>query len=1328
MGLKAAPAPGRRTAANPEFPITCPPVPRLARHVVIALTFLAFAPAAASAASVDLAGASLRVTAAPGEANQLVLTSAGGVLTVADSGTIAVNAGLGCSQAAAARVTCSTTGVTSLVIDTGDGDDTLTLTGLTLPATLTDGPGDDTFVGGSGNDTFVGGSGNDALNGGPGTDSFGDAGGTGADVLIGGTGTDTADYSSRTVPLAVRLDDVPGDGAAGENDDVRSDVEIVNGGTAPDLLVGSAGANTLRGNGGEDIFDGRGGADSFAGGSGQDSVDYSSRGAAVTVTLDGTANDGEAAELDSVGTDVDIVLGGEGNDTLTGHSGTNELRGNGGTDALNGAGGDDVLRGGAGADRLDGGTANDTLDGGAGADNLIGSAGTDAADYSARTQAITGDLNGTTGFGEAGEDDTVAADVEGVYGGSADDQLTGNGSANVLRGYGGDDVLDGRLGADDVAGGDGIDSVSYAARTANVTVRLDGSAGDGQSGENDTIRTDVERLAGGSGDDKLYADDDPNVLVGNGGNDTIYGYGGNDVITVAGGADGVWGGAGDDAITGGDGANKLYGEDGNDTLASGGGADTVDGGAGTDSVTAGAGNDSASGGGGDDAVSAGEGNDKLSGGDGNDTLDAGGGDDSGDGGNGDDRITAGDGNDNLSGGEGIDWLDGSAGNDRLYGNNGNDNLDGGVGDDTLDGGAGDDGLAGADGNDTVNGSDGNDALDGAAANDTLNGGRGADTVSGGDGNDKVAGNEDNDTVTGGAGDDQVWGGSGDDTVSDGEGANKLYGDDGLDTVTGGPGNDSLSGGNGADLLDAGPGDDLLNGDNDNDRLQGGDGADKLAGAGGDDVLDGGLGPDEIDGADGTDAVDYGSRTGGVVVTNDGKADDGASHEGDNVATSIDDAIGSAGADRITFATDWPHKLDGGDGNDVLRGGDREDTLTGGRGKDALFGEGGADVYDGGAGRDHLSAADGVGERLLCGTGRDRAVLDKADKAVSCEKKTVKVVPSSTAPASAPRPSTPTPAHATAPTTTVKAPSGLIGVRRVASRGRFVAMPGSPGIRVDRRIVKDVAWILKHYKVRVTAGQEMSGHALHGEHPIGLALDIVPATGGSWDDVDRLAKWAEPRQNYPRPPFRWVGYNGDANHGRGNHLHLSWMHAATSPGRPAAWVVTMKFRRSGGAAGRAKDTKPQGTSRGAGALIRYSRSNGSLGKTLKIDSGIDAIGRCQGVGPLRPALKAASRAFGLDGWRILAALTETESGFGCDMGPSSAGAIGWTQFMPATWAAYGMDADGDGKADPYNSVDAVYSSARYLRASGAPGSWRKALFAYNHDTSYVNIVLARSKKY
>jgi membrane-bound lytic murein transglycosylase B len=67
-------------------------------------------------------------------------------------------------------------------------------------------------------------------------------------------------------------------------------------------------------------------------------------------------------------------------------------------------------------------------------------------------------------------------------------------------------------------------------------------------------------------------------------------------------------------------------------------------------------------------------------------------------------------------------------------------------------------------------------------------------------------------------------------------------------------------------------------------------------------------------------------------------------------------------------------------------------------------------------------------------------------------------------------------------------------------------------------------------------------------------------------------------------------------------------------------------------------------------------------------------------------------------------------------------------MPATWKQWGMDASGDGKASPYTSSDAIFSSARYLRASGAPRNYRRALFAYNHANWYVNQVLALSRKF
>jgi murein DD-endopeptidase MepM/ murein hydrolase activator NlpD len=92
------------------------------------------------------------------------------------------------------------------------------------------------------------------------------------------------------------------------------------------------------------------------------------------------------------------------------------------------------------------------------------------------------------------------------------------------------------------------------------------------------------------------------------------------------------------------------------------------------------------------------------------------------------------------------------------------------------------------------------------------------------------------------------------------------------------------------------------------------------------------------------------------------------------------------------------------------------------------------------------------------------------------------------------------------------------------------------------------------------------------------------------------------------------------------------------------------------------------------------------------------------------------------WQVLAAINKVESNFGRNMGPSSAGAIGWMQFMPSTWLRWGTDATGDGVADPWNATDAIYSAARYLAAAGGSSDLYRAVYAYNHADWYVREVL------
>jgi murein DD-endopeptidase MepM/ murein hydrolase activator NlpD len=104
---------------------------------------------------------------------------------------------------------------------------------------------------------------------------------------------------------------------------------------------------------------------------------------------------------------------------------------------------------------------------------------------------------------------------------------------------------------------------------------------------------------------------------------------------------------------------------------------------------------------------------------------------------------------------------------------------------------------------------------------------------------------------------------------------------------------------------------------------------------------------------------------------------------------------------------------------------------------------------------------------------------------------------------------------------------------------------------------------------------------------------------------------------------------------------------------------------------------------------------------------------------------AGAAYGVP-WQVLAAINKVESNFGRNMGPSSAGAIGWMQFMPSTWLRWGLDADGDGVADPWRAADAIYAAARYLAASGAQTDVARAVYSYNHAQWYVDEVLATAR--
>ena len=136
----------------------------------------------------------------------------------------------------------------------------------------------------------------------------------------------------------------------------------------------------------------------------------------------------------------------------------------------------------------------------------------------------------------------------------------------------------------------------------------------------------------------------------------------------------------------------------------------------------------------------------------------------------------------------------------------------------------------------------------------------------------------------------------------------------------------------------------------------------------------------------------------------------------------------------------------------------------------------------------------------------------------------------------------------------------------------------------------------------------------------------------------------------------------------------------------------------------------------------------FGANLDFVSGDQALAQFAVPPFLLPIYVAAGRAYGVP-WNLLAAINQIETDFGrIQRQVSSAGALGWMQFMPGTWERYGVDASGDGVADPFNPVDAIYAAARYLAASGAPTNLRQAVLSYNHADWYADRVLSTAGVY
>ncbi|HEY0682060.1 MAG TPA: Ig-like domain-containing protein, partial [Steroidobacter sp.] len=266
--------------------------------------------------------------------------------TVGDSGTP-----LGTSTATVTVNIVSTNGSSTVnlsaatyqasYLDGGSNNDTFTGGGVS-PDTFIGGAQDDTLIGGNGDDVLRGGGNNDIIDGGAGIDLLDLSDASGSITLTLNQGVNSANAANQTWTTGA---------VAGIGTDGYKNVEGVIGGSSADTLTGSNGNDTIRGNGGNDILNG---------GAGTDLLDFSEIATGYSFTL-GAGGSGTATIN---GTDtysnMEGVIGGNGNNTLTGNASNNVLHGGGGNDTLNGGAGNDVLVGGAGIDSLTGGIGSDT--------------------------------------------------------------------------------------------------------------------------------------------------------------------------------------------------------------------------------------------------------------------------------------------------------------------------------------------------------------------------------------------------------------------------------------------------------------------------------------------------------------------------------------------------------------------------------------------------------------------------------------------------------------------------------------------------------------------------------------------------------------------------------------------------------------------------------------------------------------------------------------------------------------------------------------------------------------------------------------------------------
>ena len=429
------------------------------------------ADAAVSSATINGPVATLNLDGA----DDNVTVSVSGGLLVHGQTTGGLNSGSDWDSATAGDQTLPADGTKVVVVNGGDGNDSLAVLAKNSEidtAALNGGSGDDVVTGSDTGDSLAGNAGNDRL-----------VGGKGTDVMIGGAGNDTLVWNN-------------GDGSDQMDGDTGNDgVEVSGSPTLADIF-------TIEPNAGRIQFrrtnlvpftldtsterfqvNGLGGDDSIAASAGV--------GALTLLSVDGGA--GAATVNGSDG--ADLILGGEGNDVLSGGGGNDRIVGDRASDTMNGGTGDDTLvwNNGDGTDVVNGDAGRDDVEvnGAPAADDIFTVQPNGARIKFDRPNLVPFSIDigssETLHANGLGGNDTLTVGNVGAFevtgaGGPGDDTLTGGGSSETFLGGSGNDTINPGGGIDVVSGDDGNDQVNVRDRTADLAL---GGAG------NDSVVTDV---------------------------------------------------------------------------------------------------------------------------------------------------------------------------------------------------------------------------------------------------------------------------------------------------------------------------------------------------------------------------------------------------------------------------------------------------------------------------------------------------------------------------------------------------------------------------------------------------------------------------------------------------------------------------------------------------------------------------------------------------------------------------------------------------------------------------------------------------------------------